>query len=165
MDLLDQQIVLHGPRFQLAERRLSQPSPRRQPASRQRPWLASPSFIACPARPRRPPSASLLNLTGQLGDELSQLGAALRGRQVHAEAELGVVLEQGVRPGGAMALLVDGVGDGRSGAAIDGGAARRVGDHHPVAEQLGDQLDVRGLAAARAGAGELEQRLAGTGCP
>ena len=30
---------------------------------------------------------------------------------------------------------------------------------HAVAEQLGDQLDIGGLAAARAGAGELEQRL------
>ncbi len=47
----------------------------------------------------------------------------------------------------------------REGSSVDGGAARRVGDHHVVAEQLGDGLDVRGFAAARAGAAEFEQRL------
>ncbi len=45
-------------------------------------------------------------------------------------------------------------------AAVDGGTAGGVGDQHPVAEHLGGQLDVGGLAAAGAGAGELEQRAA-----
>ena len=44
-------------------------------------------------------------------------------------------------------------------AAVDRGAAGRVGDLQPVAEQLRQQLQVRRLAAARAGAGEGEQRL------
>jgi hypothetical protein len=35
----------------------------------------------------------------------------------------------------------------------------RVGDHHPIAEQLRRELQVRRLAAAGARAGELEQRL------
>ena len=34
-----------------------------------------------------------------------------------------------------------------------------VGHHHLLAEELGDALEVRGLAAAGAGAAELEQRL------
>ncbi len=97
------------------------------------------------------------------GDELLnvllQLGAALGGAQVHAEAELGVVLEQAVRPGRAVAVLVDGVGAGGGAAAVDGGAARGVGDDHAVAEQLGNQLDVGRFAAARARAGELEEGL------
>ena len=46
-----------------------------------------------------------------------------------------------------------------SGAAPDGGAAGGVRDVHTIAEQLGDELRVRSLAAARAGAGELKQRL------
>ena len=66
--------------------------------------------------------------------------------------------EEGVCPCGAVALLVDGVGAGRGGAAVDGRAARCVCDDHPVAEELGDDLDVRRLAAACARAGELEER-------
>ena len=38
---------------------------------------------------------------------------------------------------------------GGSGAAPDGGAAGGVGDIHPVAEQLGDQLGIGGLAGQR----------------
>ena len=78
---------------------------------------------------------------------------------MHTETELGVVLEEGVRPRGSLTLVVLGVGAGGSAAAVDGGAAGGVGDDHPVAEQLGDELDIRGLAAACAGARELEQRL------
>ena len=44
-------------------------------------------------------------------------------------------------------------------AAVDRRAAGRVRDEHAVAEELGQQLEVGRLAAARAGAGELEQRL------
>ena len=51
------------------------------------------------------------------------------------------------------------VGSGGQVAAVDGGAAGGVGDERAVAEQLRHQLDVRGFAAAGAGAGELEQRL------
>ncbi len=79
--------------------------------------------------------------------------------QAHAQAELGVIFEQRVGPGRAAAFVVGAVGRSGQVAAVDGGAAGGVGDHHAVAEQLGHQLDVRGLAAAGAGAGELEQRL------
>ena len=79
--------------------------------------------------------------------------------QVHAQTVLGVVLEEGVGPGGAMAALVHGVGGGSGGAAPDGGTAGGVGDVHPVAADLGDEAAVSGLGAAGAGAGELKQRL------
>ena len=48
---------------------------------------------------------------------------------------------------------------GREVGAVDRRAAGGVGHHHPVAEELGDELDVGGLAAARARPRELEQRL------
>src|SRR5699024_11841120 len=77
-----------------------------------------------------------------------------------AQAVLGVVLEQGVDPGGTMAaVLVDGVGRDGRGAAPDGGAAGGVGDVHLLTEQLGDQTCVRSLGAAGAGARELQQGL------
>ena len=44
-------------------------------------------------------------------------------------------------------------------AAVDRRAAGGIGDLQPVAEQLREQLEIRRLAAAGAGAGELEQRL------
>ena len=86
--------------------------------------------------------------------------AHLAGGGGHTEAELGVVLKQRVGPGGTeAAAVVLAIRCGRSRAAVDGGAARGVGHHHLLAEELGDALEVRGLAAAGAGTAELEQRL------
>ena len=79
--------------------------------------------------------------------------------QAQAEAELGVVLEERIGPGGPAAVAVARVGRGRQVAAVDGGAARGVGDDRAVAEELGEQLDVGRLAAAGAGAGEFEERI------
>ena len=76
-----------------------------------------------------------------------------------AECVLRVILEQAHRPCGAVAVLVRAVRGGRGRAAVSGRAAGCVGNIHAVAEQLGDQLDVRGLAAACACAGELEVGL------
>ena len=95
----------------------------------------------------------------QLLDELGGVLGLLVEGEAHAEAELGVVLEEGVRPGRAAPVAVDGVGRRREVAAVDRRAAGGVGDQHPVAEELRHQLDVRGLAAAEAGAGELEEGL------
>ena len=58
-----------------------------------------------------------------------------------------------------MTLAVRAVGGGGGGATVGGGAAGGVGDVHPLTEQLGHQLDIGGLAAAGAGAGELEVGL------
>ena len=60
---------------------------------------------------------------------------------------------------GPRPVVVRGVRRGRQVAAVDRRAAGGVGDHRPVAEELGEELQVRRLAAARAGAGVLEQRL------
>jgi hypothetical protein len=79
--------------------------------------------------------------------------------EADAEAELGVVLEERVGPGRAAASAFVGVGRGGQVAAVDRGAAGGVGDEQPVAEELGEQLEVGRLAAAGAGAGELEERL------
>ena len=77
----------------------------------------------------------------------------------HAEAELRVVFEEGVGPGWPAALGVLGVRSGGQVAAVDGGAASGIGDVEPVAEELGEELDVSRLAAAGTCAGELEERL------
>ena len=80
--------------------------------------------------------------------------------EVHAEAMLRVVLEQGVAPCGTLAFCICAVRVGSARVAPDGGAAGGVGDIHLVAEQLCDQTRVACLGTACAGAGELKQRLA-----
>ena len=80
-------------------------------------------------------------------------------RQAHPEAELGVVLEERVAPGRTAAGGVDRPRRRRQVGAVDRRAAGGVGHDHPVAEELADQAEVGRLAAAAAGARELEQRL------
>lgn len=58
----------------------------------------------------------------------------------------------------AEAFLVGAVGRRGSRSAVDRRATRRVGDHHAVAVELRDRLDVWRFAAAGARSGELEQR-------
>ena len=70
----------------------------------------------------------------------------------HAQAKLGVVLEQRVGPGWSAAIRVGRVGGGRQVAAVNRGAAGGVGDHETVAVELGQQLEIRRLAAAGTGA-------------
>ena len=79
-------------------------------------------------------------------------------RQTHAEAELRVVLEQRVGPRGPAAVGPDRPRRRREVPAVDRRAAGRVRHDHPVAEQLREHLEVRRLAAAGAGARELEER-------
>ena len=79
--------------------------------------------------------------------------------QPDAQAELGVVLEERVGPRRSPALAVGGPGGGGQVAPVDGGAAGRVGHQQAIAEELGEQLEVGGLAATGAGPGELEERL------
>src|SRR4030095_491456 len=77
----------------------------------------------------------------------------------HAEAELGVVLEERVGPRGATADAIPCPRRGRLAPPVDGRAPRRVGDERAIAEEVAGPLEVRRLSAARARAGELEQRL------
>ena len=76
-----------------------------------------------------------------------------------AVAEFPVVLEQRVSPGRPVTARVHRVGHRGHVGAPDRGAARGVRDDETVAEQLGEQLHVRRLAAAAAAAGELQQRF------
>ncbi len=95
----------------------------------------------------------------ELLHELDGVLALLVEGEAHAEAELGVVLEEGVRPGRSAAVGVDGVGSRREVRTVDRGAAGGVGHEEPVAVELRHQLDVGRLAAAETGARELEERL------
>ena len=116
---------------------------------------------------RLPALGRLEDLVDQLRpDLLAQPGEALPGQrpvlvggEPEPEAELGVVLEERVGPGRPPARGVDRPRGGRQVAAVDRGAAGGVGDHQPVAEELREELEVGSLAAARAGTGELEERL------
>ncbi len=80
-------------------------------------------------------------------------------REAEAQPELGVVLEERVRPGRAAPLGVHGPGGGGEVSAVDRRAAGGVRDQEAVAEELREELEVRGLAAPRARARELEERL------
>ena len=81
------------------------------------------------------------------------------GTELHTETELAEVLEEGVGPCRTVTLCVGAIWRCREGCSVDGRTAGSVGNHHVVTEELGDCLDVRGLAATCAGAGELEERL------
>ena len=96
---------------------------------------------------------------GELLEQLAGELLLLVNGDAEAEAEFGVVLEERVVPGRAASVLVLGVGRGGQVAAVDGGAAGGVAGDDAVAEELGEQLEVGRLAAAGAGAAELEERL------
>ncbi len=81
-------------------------------------------------------------------------------RQIHAVAILGVILKEGISPRGPLTLFILGIGDPGCGAAPNGGAAGGIGDIHTGSEQLGEELGVGRFAAAGAGAGEFQKRLA-----
>ena len=83
----------------------------------------------------------------------------LIGSEAKAQAELGIVLEQRVRPGRPAPLRVLRPCGYRQIGAVDRRAAGRVGDLQPVTEELGQQLEIGRLAATAAGARKLEQRL------
>ena len=99
------------------------------------------------------------DLVREAGQQRQRQRKMLVGREPEAKPELGVVLEQRIRPcrPAAFGILCPGR-DGQV-AAVDRGAAGGIGDLQPVAEQLAQQLEIRRLAAAAAGAGKLEQRL------
>jgi len=102
----------------------------------------------------------LPDLPGELADEFPRPRLVRIHRQADPVAELGVVLEEGVRPRRPPPVLVDGVGRGGEVASVNGGAAGGVGEEEAVPGELGEQLQVGRLPAARTGPGELEERLA-----
>ncbi len=134
-------------------------------ASASRRWLdplalerRSPASLSW-RRPRSPRTS----VRAELGREALEQPAGMIGlgveREAHPEPELRVVLEQRVVPGRTAAGGIDRPWRRRQVGAVDRRAARRVGDDHPVAEELADQPDVWRLAAPAAGARELEERL------
>ena len=87
------------------------------------------------------------------------LGASLLGHgKAHAQAQLGVVFEQGVGPRRTESPLGGGIGNARHGRAPGLGAAGGVRPVHALTEQLGEQLGVRGFAATGTGGRKLHQR-------
>ena len=91
--------------------------------------------------------------------EVARLGAVLVERDAHPETELRVVFEQRIGPAWATSVRVDRVGGSGEVAPKDRAATRGVGDEQPVANELGEELDVRRLTAPRASSRELEQGL------
>ena len=90
--------------------------------------------------------------------QLARGAGAVLDREMQPQAEFGVVLKERVGPGRPATFLVGAIGRGRQVAAIDGGATRRVGDEQPVADELGEQLEIGRLTATGAGAGEFDER-------
>src|ERR1017187_5293132 len=83
----------------------------------------------------------------------------LVGGQAKAQSELRIVGERRIGPGWTGALGAAAPWRNRKIAAVDRGAAGGIRDHHAVAEELREKLQVRRLAAAGAGARECEQRF------
>ena len=94
-----------------------------------------------------------------LGHEVGDGLACTVGTDLHSKTEFCVVLEEGVLPCRSVSLCIGAVRGSREGSSVDRGATGSVRNHHPVSEELGDVLDVWGLAAAGAGTAELEERL------
>ena len=72
-------------------------------------------------------------------------------RETKAEAELRVVFEERVGPGGSPPIAVGRVRRGRKIAAVNRRATGRIGDEQPIAKELGEELEIGRLATARAG--------------
>ena len=93
----------------------------------------------------------------QVGQELASGVNA----ESHTESKLGIVLKQGVCPTGAFSSTVLCIGRGREGAAIDGGASGRIGNDHPVPEELGHHVDVADFSTTLTAARVFEVDVVG----
>ena len=105
------------------------------------------------------PHEVLAHKRGELTQERCCKPHVFVGCQPEAQPELGVVLEQRVRPGRPTPFAVHRPGRNREVAAVNRGTASGVGDLQPVAEQLRENLQIRRLATAGTSPGEFEQRL------
>ena len=90
--------------------------------------------------------------------QFNSLACQFVNRLTHTQTMLGVVLEQGVGPSRSPAICTLAVRGGRQVAGVDRSTTGGIGGQHPVANHLGYQFDVRGLAATGTSAGELKQR-------
>ena len=156
-DALAHQVVGERVRASVPRPRSSGDSARRRSATRSR-CAAMPALVVLLGR-QHGVAQRLAHVGSQPRQQRLRPGHVLVHRQAHAQAELGVVFEERIGPGRTASVGVGGVGRGRQVAAVDRRAPGGVGDECAVAEELRHQLDVGRLAAARAGAGVLEQRL------
>jgi hypothetical protein len=85
---------------------------------------------------------------GQLFQQLAGEVTLVVDRQTIAEAKLGVVFEERVRPCRTASVAVVCPRRRRQVATVDRRAAGRIGDDHTVAKQLRRQLDVRCFTAS-----------------
>ena len=78
--------------------------------------------------------------------------------EAEAEAEFCRVFKEGVAPRRTPAVVVDAPRGGGQVASVDGGAAGGVGYQSAVSEELGEEFEVGGFSAARAGSREFKER-------
>jgi len=68
---------------------------------------------------------------------------------IHTKSKLSIILEQGISPSRTISFTIHTVWCCRCWTAPDGTASCSISYHHPVSEQLSDELHVRGLSASR----------------
>ena len=133
-----------GDRGRCADRRRPAPPARRAAVRARRPVRAAREARTAQLRSRE----DLVDEVAPTASRSSESGGAparCGGRRpVATEAELGVVLEQRVRPCRPRLVRPDRPWRGRQVAAVDRRAAGGVGDGQPVAEELREELEVRG---------------------
>ena len=78
---------------------------------------------------------------------------------MHTQTELCVILEERVSPRGTLTLGISAIRSRRSRARVDRSTTRSVCNHHLIAEELGNSLDIGSLTATCTRARELEQWL------
>src|SRR6516162_2892301 len=86
----------------------------------------------------------------QTPEEFPRIVILLIDRQPHAEAELGIIFKQRIRPRWPATIAVLCVRSGWQVSPVNRRAPGGVSDQQAVAEQLRQQLDVRSLSASRA---------------
>ena len=96
---------------------------------------------------------------GELREQVLCVGSLVVHSESHAQAKFGVVFTERVRPGWTTALTIYGVRSCRQVSAVNGRAARRIGDEETVTKELREKLDVGRFATAGAGAREFKERL------
>ena len=76
----------------------------------------------------------------------------------HTQSKFRVIFKEGIGPCRTVAIVVGGIWHGWSAGTINGGAAGSIGNHHAVAKEAGNHMDIWSFAATCAGAGEFKIR-------
>src|SRR4030095_7443481 len=91
--------------------------------------------------------------------QMARVGGLCVQSHAHSQAELGVVLEERVRPRWTSTVTVERPRRRRLASAVDRRAPSRVRDEGSIPEELTHELEIGCFAAAGASARELEERL------